>query len=60
MNLIAVLDRCRRLPLDARYTELLKAKKHFKLRSVDYQHLQREIERVQFRRLRRDVRKTAA
>jgi hypothetical protein len=60
MNLIAVLDRCRRLPLDDRYTELLKAKKHFKPHSIDAKHLQREIDQVQFRRLRRDVRKTAA
>lgn len=60
MNLIAILDRSRRLPLDARYAALLEAKRHFKLRSIDYQHLQREIERVQFRRLRRDVRKSVA
>jgi hypothetical protein len=60
MNLIALLDRSRRLPLDARYAALLEAKKHFKPRSIDAEHLQREIKRVQFRRLRRDLRKTAA
>jgi hypothetical protein len=60
MNLILLLDRTRRLPLDARYAALIAAKPHFKPRSIDYQHLLNEIEKTQFRRLRRDVRKRAA
>lgn len=60
MNLIALLDRTRRLPLDQRYAELIKARSHFKPRSIDCGHLQREIDRVMFKRLRRDNRKKAA
>jgi hypothetical protein len=60
MNLIALLDRARRLPLDQRYAALMDAKRHFKPRSINMQHLVDEIERVQFKRLRRDVRKVAA
>jgi hypothetical protein len=56
MNLILLLDRARRLPLDARYALLISAKPHFKPRSVDMQHLLNEIARVQFRRLRRERR----
>lgn len=59
MNLIALLDRARRLPLDGRYAMLMAAKSHFKPRSIDMKHLLTEIERVQFKRLRRDVRKAA-
>jgi len=60
MNLIALLDRTRNLPLDQRYAELIKAKSHFKPRGIDYGHLEREIEKVMFKRLRRDNRKKAA
>ena len=56
MNLIAILNRTRRLPLDERYAELVSAKTHFKPRSVDMAHLLYEIERVQFRRIRRELR----
>ena len=59
MNLIALLDRTRRLPLDARYAELISAKEHFKPRSIDMEHLLKEIERVQFRRLRKENRRAA-
>ena len=60
MNLIALLDQSKRLPLDKRYAMLISAKPHFKPRSIDYGHLEREIERVQFRRLRKENRKKAA
>jgi len=59
MNLLALLWRVRRLPLDQRYAELIAAKKHFKPRSVDMGHLLREIERTQFKRLKRDIRSAA-
>jgi len=59
MNLIALMDRTRRLPLDERYAELISAKSHFKPRSVDMAHLLNEIERTQFKRLRRENRRSA-
>jgi len=59
MNLIALLDRTRRLPLDERYAELISAKSHFKPRSIDMTHLLQEIEKVQFRRLRKENRRAA-
>jgi len=59
VNLIALLDRTRRLPLDARYAELISAKTHFKPRSIDMIHLLREIEKIQFRRLRKENRRAA-
>ena len=59
MNLIAIINRARRLSLDARYAMLLEARKHFKPRSIDMKHLQRQIEHVQLRRLRRDIRSAA-
>ena len=59
MNLILLLDRTRRLNLDQRYAELISAKTHFKPRSVDMEHLLKEIERVQFRRLRKEIRSAA-
>jgi hypothetical protein len=57
MNLIALLNRTRRLPLDQRYAALISAKPHFKPRSVDMAHLIYELERVQFRRIRRELRR---
>ena len=57
MNLIALLNRTRRLNLDQRYAELISAKPHFKPRSIDMAHLLYEIERVNFRRLRRELRR---
>lgn len=59
MNLLCLLDRSRRLPLDARYAMLISAKSHFKPRSIDMMHLLREIEKVQFRRLRKENRRAA-
>lgn len=56
MNLLALLDRARRLPLDQRYALLVSAKPHFKPRSIDHAHLLREIEKIQFRRLRKENR----
>jgi len=56
MNLILLLDRARRLPLDARYALLVSAKQHFKPHSVDMKHLVREIKKVNFRRLRKELR----
>ena len=58
MNLIALLNRTRRLALDQRYAELISAKPHFKPRSVDMGHLIYEIEHVQFRRIRRELRQS--
>jgi hypothetical protein len=42
--------------LDERYAFLLMQKKWFRKRSGDMAHLLHEIERVNFRRLRRDIR----
>ena len=56
MNLIALLNRTRRLSLDKRYAELVSAKPQFKPRSIDMGHLLREIELVQFKRLRKENR----
>lgn len=59
MNLIALFNRARRLPLDERYALLISAKRHYRPRSIDMQHLLHEISRVQFKRLRRDIRRAA-
>jgi hypothetical protein len=59
MNLLAIISQSRRLPLDKRYAVLLSAKSHFKPRSIDMQHLLKEIEHVPFRRLKRDCRRAA-
>lgn len=59
MNLILLLNRAKRLNLDGRYAMLIDAKRHFKPRSIDMAHLLREIEHVQMRRLRRDIRRAA-
>jgi hypothetical protein len=59
MNLIALIHRAKRLPLDERYALLITAREHFKPRSVDMEHLVREIQHVQLRRLKRDVRRAA-
>jgi hypothetical protein len=59
MTLLEIITRSRRMPLDERYAFLLQAKGRFKPRSIDMKHLLREIEHVQFRRIRRDARRAA-
>ncbi len=59
MNLLEIITRSRRMPLDARYAFLLQAKRQFKPHSIDMKHLLGEIGRVQFKRLRRDGRRAA-
>jgi hypothetical protein len=59
MNLLTLMTHAQRLPLDKRYAVLIGAKKHFKPRSIEMGYLLRAIERVQFKRLRRDIRKAA-
>jgi len=62
MNLIELLNRARRMPLDERYACLMSARGQFKPRSIDHGHLQREISLVLHKRIRRDnkARKSAA
>lgn len=59
MTLLEIITRSRRMSLDERYAFLLQAKQHFKPHSIDMKHLLGEIERVQFKRIRRDVRRVA-
>ena len=59
MTLLEIITRSRRMSLDARYAFLLQAKQRFKPRSIDMTHLLKELERVQFKRIRRDVRRAA-
>jgi hypothetical protein len=59
MSLLDIITRSRRMPLDERYAFLLQAKRQFKPRSIDMAHLLSELERVQFKRLRRDGRRAA-
>lgn len=59
MTLLEIITRSRRMTLDERYAFLLGQKKRFKPHSIDMKHLLGEIERVQFKRLRRDTRRAA-